>query len=440
MELNRTHDAAAASWLGSANVDGTDFPIQNLPFAVARRRGTGETFRGCVGIGDSVIDLPRLAESRLLEGIALEAARACAAPTLDRYLALGPGTWTALRGALFDLLREGSEAASESQVWKTCLFRMSDAEFAVPTSVPDYTDFYTSLHHAVNIGKLFGIDKPAPNFYTMPVAYHGRSSTVGISGQEVPRPRGQVRPSPDEAAVYASCRKLDYELELGVYVGVGNSRGTRIPVDVAEGHIFGVCILNDWSARDLQAYEMQPLGPFNAKNFATTVSPWIVTLEALAPFRAPLVRDAADGPLLPYLDGDSVRKTGALDIQLEVWLETARDRSMGRKPTRLSSTSFRHQYWTIAQMLAHHTDGGCGMRPGDLFGSGTVSGPSAREAGAMMELTRGGANPVTVGDGEARDFLADGDAVVMRGWCSKEGFKRIGLGECRGMVVAAIAE
>jgi fumarylacetoacetase len=440
MEPNPTHDAARTSWLDSANTPGTDFPIQNLPFAVFRRAGSAEAFRGGVAIGDQVIDLAALSSSAALRGLAAQAATACAQPALNDFFAMGPAAWRALRHGLFALL-ERSASGPGAQALRASLIPQAGVEYGLPTRIGDYTDFYTSYHHALNIGRLFGIEDVALNFHHIPIAYHGRASSVVTSGTNVRRPLGQSKAPAADGPSFGPCRWLDYELELGVYVGTGNALGEHVPLRDAERHLFGLCLLNDWSARDIQGWEMHPLGPFQAKNFATTVSPWIVTMEALAPYRLAWQR-AGDAPQpLPYLDDPATREQGAIDIRLDVGIESASRRAAGLGPARLTHTSFRHQHWTVAQMLAHHTVGGCNLQAGDLFGTGTISGPTAEEAGAMMELTHAGRQPIrfeaAAGRTEERGFLADGDAVVFTGWCEKPGFARIGFGECRGMVTAA---
>jgi len=437
MPLDHTHDPAARCWLASAQAAGCDFPIQNLPFAVFRLAGTQEAFRGGVAIGDQVVDLAALAAAGLLDGAAQQAALAAAQPALNDFFALGPAAWRALRHALFAALNADA-AATTADAMRACLRPQSAAEFTLPARIGDYTDFYTSIDHALNIGRLLKPDDPiTPNFQWIPIAYHGRASTLGVSGQQFHRPMGQMMAPGAGAPIYGPCARLDYELELGIYIGRGNPAGEAIPLDRAEDHVFGICLLNDWSARDIQFWEMAPLGPFLAKNFATTVSPWIVTMEALAPYRTAWSRPAGHPQPLGYLEGEANRAQGAIDIRLEVWLESARDRAAGSAQTRLSGTSFRHQYWSIAQMVAHHTVGGCSLNPGDLFGSGTISGPGPGEAGAMIELTRGGQAPVALADGDTRAFLQDGDAVMLRGWCEKPGAARIGFGESRGMVLPA---
>lgn len=436
-ELDATHDGGARSWLAAANTGG-DFPLQNLPLSVFRRIGGAEAFRGGVAIGDRIIDLAALAETPVLRGTAAQAARACARPELNAFFALGSVAWRALRHALFAALKDDAPHVVQEAV-RACLVAQAQAEHAVPLRIGDYTDFYTSLDHALNIGRLHRPDGPlSPNFHWMPIAYHGRASSIGISGQRVRRPRGQWLADGASEPSFGASRRLDYELELGICIGTGNAQGEPIALADAQGHVFGLCLLNDWSARDIQRWETMPLGPFLAKNFATTVSPWIVTMDALAPYRAPWARAAEAPRPLPYLDHGGSARDSALDIRLEVWLETARHRQQDAPPQRLSSTSFRHQYWTIAQMVAHHTVGGCNLQSGDLLGSGTISGPAQDEAGAMIELTQGGRKPIRLDNGEARAFLENGDAVVFKGWCERPGFARIGFGECRGEIVAAL--
>lgn len=435
--LNPTHDPAARSWLASANQRGGDFPIQNLPFAVFRVRGTAEPFRGGVAIGDQVIDLARLSQAGCLKGLALDAAKAGAQTTLNALMAMGPAAWSALRHGLFGLL-QADAGASVQQAVQACLVPQSQVEYTVPAQIGDYTDFYTSVHHATNIGKQFRPDNPLlPNYKWVPIGYHGRASSIGISGQSFARPKGQLKAPDAEVPVLAPSKRLDIELELGIFIGQGNAQGEPIEIGDAENHVFGICLLNDWSARDIQGWEYQPLGPFLSKNFASTISPWIVTLEALAPYRVPFVRAGGDPQPLPYLDSAANRAGGSLDIQLQVGLQTRRMREAGQPDAQICRTSYRHAYWTVAQMVAHHTVNGCNLQPGDLFGSGTLSGPTLDQAGALIELTQGGKNPIALPNGENRTFLEDGDAVVLRGWCEKPGAARIGFGECRGTVLPA---
>jgi fumarylacetoacetase len=348
-------------------------------------------------------------------------------------MAAGPAAWSALRLALSRALRSG---APQQAALQSCLVPQAQAQFALPAHIGDYTDFYTSIYHATAVGKLFRPDNPLlPNYKWMPIAYHGRCSSIAISGQQFQRPSGQILIPGEATPVLAASRRLDYELELGVFIGRGNALGTPIAIESAESNVFGLCLLNDWSARDLQAWEYQPLGPFLGKNFATTISPWIVTLEALEPYRVAWTRPAADPQPLPYLDSPELRFRGAIDIQLECLLQTEAMRRSGQDAWRLSRSSFRHAYWNIAQMVAHHTVNGCNLRPGDLLGTGTQSGPEAAEAGSLLELSAGGKQPLTLAHGETRRFLEDGDAVIMRGWCEREDAARVGFGEVVGRVL-----
>jgi fumarylacetoacetase len=435
--LNATHEPQARSWVASANAQGCDFPLQNLPFAVFRRDST-EGFRGGVAIGDQVLDLAAAAATGAFKSdAAIALAKACA-PQLNSLMELGPRFSSALRLALFEALRDGSRLQSALQ---SCLVPQGSVEYSLPARIGDYTDFFSSIHHAVAVGRLFRPDNPLmPNYKWVPIGYHGRASSIGVSGQTFHRPRGQRLPPGESKPIVGASQRLDYELELGFFVGRPNALGEPIPIGEAESHVFGVCLLNDWSARDLQAWEYQPLGPFLAKNFATSISPWVVTLEALAPFRAPFTRSADCPEPLDYLDGRANREAGAIDIRLEAFIESAAMRKLGLPPHRLSSTSFRHSYWTIAQLVAHHTINGCNLLPGDLLGSGTQSGPLPEEAGSLLELSVGGKHPVSIGKSESRSFLEDGDTVIFRAWCERSGRARIGFGEVSGQVLPAIEE
>ena len=441
MTINETHDPQLRSWLASAQTPGCDFPLQNLPFAVFRRREAAgaNAWRGGVAIGDAIVDLAALAASGLLTGLAQDAALAGAGPKLNPLMAMGQAAWQALRLALSRGLRDGVGAAVQAQ-WQACLVPQSEAEYDVPAHIGDYTDFYTSIYHATNIGRLFRPDNPLlPNYQWVPIGYHGRASSVVISGQAFARPNGQTLPAGASTPVMGPSQRLDIELELGIYVGPSNPLGQAVPIGEAESHVFGVGLLNDWSARDLQAWEYQPLGPFLAKSFASTVSPWIVTLEALAPYRAPLARPSGEPAPLPYLSDANNLAAGAFDIQLAVDLQTPSMRRAGTAPSRICLTSYRHAYWTLAQLIAHHTVNGCNLQSGDLLGSGTLSGPTLDQAGALIELTQGGKNPLTLPGGETRTFLEDGDSVTLRGWCERSGFARIGFGTCEGSVLPAHA-
>lgn len=436
--LDATHDPALESWVESANDPRGDFPIQNLPFGIFRRRGSDEPWRAGVAIGDRILDLARVQEDAAFTGAARVPLAACAAAELNDLMALGPPAWAALRTALSRALARGSAAASRLGA---ALVPQSEAEHRAPARIGDYSDFYASIHHATAVGRLMRPDNPLlPNYRWVPIAYHGRASSIRVSGHAFPRPHGQTLPKGLTTPIFGPSRRMDYELEVGMFVGPGNAPGTRIPVGAAEEHIFGLCVLNDWSARDIQAWEYQPLGPFLAKSFASTISPWIVTLEALAPFRVPWTRPQEDPQPLPYLEHASLRQAGGFDLQLEVRIETARMRAAGLPPQRLSVSNFRHSYWTVAQMIAHHTVNGCNLCPGDLIGSGTQSGPHAAEAGSLLELSVGGAQPLTLEDGEQRSFLEDGDRIVMRGWCERSGLRRIGTGEASATLLPACVE
>ena len=462
IQLNPTHDTAARSWVASANGH-PSFPVQNLPYAVFAQRGKPADWHAGVAIGDQVLDLAAL-HWATLHGRALLTGHAAAAldtlaPTrhkasgniaishqepsqpafnLNAFMASGPEAWHALRMALFALLK--SNASPDMQaVLQTCLVPQADAVYRVPAQIHNYTDFYTSIHHARNVGRIARPDDPlTANFQWIPIAYHGRASSVVISGTPFRRPMGQSMPVGAKAPVYGPCARMDFELELGLFIGTGNALGEPIPLAEAEAHMFGVCLLNDWSARDIQFWEMAPLGPFLGKNFCTSISPWIVTMEALAPFRLPFSRPADEPQPLAYLDGEANRAHGTLDIQLDVLLESNQMRAQGQAPSTLTKTSFRHQYWTFAQMVTQHTLGGCNLQSGDLLGSGTISGPTPDQAGAIIELTQGGKSPITLSNGEQRAFLQDGDAVTLRGWCERNGFARIGFGENRGEILPAI--
>ncbi|MEO7495611.1 MAG: fumarylacetoacetase [Massilia sp.] len=435
MLLNETHDPSLTSWVGSANLPDTDFPIQNLPFCQFRPCASARAWRGGVAIGDQIVDLGTLgAALDDAPPLARSAAALAAQDSLNALMAAGPAAWSALRLALSRLLR--ADATPRPQL----LVAQADAEYKVAAAIGDYTDFYTSIHHATAVGKLFRPDNPLlPNYRWVPIGYHGRASTIGVSGQAFQRPRGQTRAASEGVPDFGPSRKMDYELEVGIFIGGGNDLGEPVAAADAESHVFGLCLLNDWSARDLQAWEYQPLGPFLSKNFATTISPWIVTLEALAPYRAPWTRDADEPPPLAYLDYPALRAGGGFDIALEVLLQTETMRREGSAPAALARSNFRHSYWTVAQLVAHHTVNGCALRPGDLFGSGTQSGPAPGEAGSLLELSAGGRQAVTLPNGEQRTFLEDGDMVVLRGHAVREGHPRIGFGEARGTLLAARA-
>ena len=428
--LDSTHDPALTSWVESANRPGNDFPVQNLPFGAFH---SGPSCALGVAIGDRILNLRRAAQAGLWDGLAPAAAEACAASSLNPLLALGREHWSALRKRLSDLLRADSRRRADVE---PLLAPLEEAIMAPPAAIGDYTDFYASIHHAANVGRLFRPGNPLlPNYKYVPIGYHGRASSIVVSGTAVHRPAGQTRDTTAAAPVFGPSRALDYELEVGFFTGPGNPLAHPIPITEAEEHIFGLCLLNDWSARDIQSWEYQPLGPFLAKSFATTVSPWVVTLEALAPFRVPAFqRPDGDPQPLPYLHSAADAQRGGIDLTLQVYLASRQMRESGIPPARLSQSNLKNLYWTLAQLLTHHTSNGCNLRPGDLLASGTVSGPQPEERGCLLELTLRGAEPIRLPGGEVRKFLEDGDEVILRGYCQREGFARIGFGACRGTI------
>ena len=423
---DETHDPSAVSWVDGAGL-GSDFPVQNLPLGIfSEAKGLR---RPGVAIGDYILDLVSAAD--LLDE---EWREDLSQPILNAWLSRGPETHRALRQRLFELLTD-ERYRDDLEVH---LIGQSEVRMHVPCLIGDYTDFYVGIHHATNVGKQFRPDNPLlPNYKYVPIGYHGRASSVRPSGEPVTRPRGQRKPPDAETPDYGPSRRLDYELELGMWIGRGNDLGQPIPIGEAGEHIAGFCLLNDWSARDLQAWEYQPLGPFLAKNFLTSVSPWIVTADALEPFRKALPPRAQGDPQpLPYLDDPSDRASGGLAIQLEVTLTSERMRSEGIAPHILSRGSAdAAMYWSAAQIVAHHSSNGCNLQPGDLIGTGTLSTDSDEGLGSMLEISRGGKQPLTLPTGETRSFLEDGDEVTLRAWCQREGAVRIGLGECVGRVV-----
>jgi fumarylacetoacetase len=418
--IDETHDPDLHSWVESANDPASEFPIQNLPFGRYRRQYTSQALRIGVAIGDQVLDL---AATGLIE-------------TADMHvlMASSPAQRRVLRRSISEFLRADNGSRARSAM----LLPQSDCEMALPCQIGDYTDFYTSIHHATTVGKLFRPDNPLlPNYKWVPIGYHGRASSIGVSGESFARPNGQIKPANGEPPSLGPTRRLDYELEIGVFIGAPNARGEAIAMDDAESHVFGLVLFNDWTARDIQPWEYQPLGPFLSKNFASTLSPWIVTTEALAPFRSEFVRPAGDPQPLPYLDSAANRAGGAFDIQLEVWLQTPKMREAGHPGERLMRSNFNDAYWTVAQLVAHHTVNGCNLQTGDLFGSGTLSGPAPEQAGSLLEMSQGGRRPVALPNGESRLFLEDGDCVTFRAHCRRSGARRIGFGACRGTVLPA---
>ncbi len=430
--LNETHDPARRSFVESANVPDAEFPIQNLPFGVFRTAPNGHARIG-TAIGDQVLDLAASAPS--LKGVSHEVAKACAAAELNRLMALGPRAWSALRLAVSRSL----SAQHGDQGLRTHLVPMARAELSLPVAIGDFTDFFASVFHATNAGRMFRPDNPLlPNYKYVPVAYHSRASSVRVGGTPVKRPQGQRKRANETVPSYGPSRNLDFELELGFYIGTPSALGSTVPVGKAAEHIFGFCLLNDWSARDVQGWEAQPLGPFLAKNFSTTISPWVVTQEALAPFRLPAyARPEGDPAPLPHLDDADDRAHGGLGLTLEAYLLTKTMRKAGAPPHRLTHASLATLYWTVAQMVAHHTSNGCNLVTGDLFGSGTVSGPEKSSHACLLELTLGGREPLSLPGGESRGFLEDGDEVIFRGYAEKPGYPRIGFGECRAVILPA---
>jgi len=429
--LDHTHDPSLQSWVASANGH-ADFPIQNLPLGVFGPLAGAP--RGGIAIGDMILDLRAVHGEGLLDDEAQAAAHACIGPSLNPFLALGAGPRIALRDAVSALLQEGSDERPH------LLHRAEDCIMYLPAHVGDYTDFYAGIHHAEAVGKLFRPDASLPpNYKWVPIGYHSRASSLRPSGAEVRRPNGQRKPAADAVPSFGPSRNLDYELELGIWVGPGNALGTSIPIADAGEHIAGFCLLNDWSARDIQAWESQPLGPFLAKSFCTSISPWIVTPEALAPFRAAQPpRPTGDPAPLPYLNDPADQADGALDIELEVLLITPDMRKQGLAPHRLSIGSALALYWTPAQLLTHHASNGCNLSPGDLMGSGTISAPFSDGCGSLLEITQGGRAPITLPSGEERRFLEDGDEVILCARARRGGATPIGFGQCRGQVVPAL--
>ena len=420
-----TVDPGLQSWVASANLRGADFPLQNLPYGrfLAEGGPADGAWRLGVAIGDQVLDL--------------QAAGLVDHADMHRLMNQPRAALQALRRQLSEGLREGSADAAR---FAAALRPQAEVRMGLPCEIGDYTDFYTSIHHATTVGKQFRPDNPLlPNYKWVPIGYHGRASSIGVSGQQFPRPVGQTRAPDAEVPSFGPCRRLDYELEMGVFIGRPNALGQRIPMAEAEEHVFGLALFNDWSARDIQAWEYQPLGPFLSKNFASTVSPWVVTLDALAPFRRAFERAPGDPAPMAYLDSPDNRSAGAFDVVLEVCLQTPAMREAGSPGERLMQANYADAYWTVAQLVAHHTVNGCNLRAGDLLGTGTLSGPAPEQGGSLLELSQGGKRPITLGNGETRTWLEDGDTVILKGFCEREGARRIGFGECRGTVLPALA-
>jgi fumarylacetoacetase len=424
------------SWVVSANDGRTDFPLQNLPFGVFST--PGEDPRIGVAIGDSVLDLRACVQQGLFNSLNARVQKACSEPVLNSLMALGRNTAFAVRQRVMELLAEDAPAGLRNRTGPL-LLSINRVTMHLPAVIGDYTDFYASIYHATNVGRLFRPDNPLlPNYKYVPIGYHGRASSIVISGTDVKRPSGQIKPADMSVPGFGPSRLLDYEMEAGFFVSSGNALGQTVPIGEAEDHIFGLCLLNDWSARDIQAWEYQPLGPFLAKSFATTISPWVVTLDALEPFRVPAFRrEAGDPDPLPYLNSSDDQTRGGIDITVEVWFSSKLMRDEKIAPARISKGNLRDLYWTLAQMLTHHASNGCNLRPGDLLGTGTISGATRDSVGCLLEMTRRGAEPITLPTGEARKFLEDGDEVILRAYCEREGHPRIGFGECRGIMLPA---
>jgi fumarylacetoacetase len=432
LSLDSTHDAERSSWVASANTGDADFPVQNLPLGAFKRKGSDDAPTIGVAIGDQVLDLRLALRAGGWSTDVANILTPLAAGDISPLMAQGTAPRRALRAALSAALSQGSAQAT---ALAACLVPQAAVQMLLPCRINDYTDFFTGIHHATAVGKLFRPDQPLmPNYKWVPIGYHGRASTIVPSGTPFHRPLGQLKGAAD-APTFAPCQRLDHELELGVLVGQANAMGERVDIASAEDHLFGMVLLNDWSARDIQAWEYQPLGPFLAKSFATTISPWVVTMEALAPFRVPFTRAEGDPQPLPYLSSAANQATGALNLQLEVLLLTQAMHAAGAAPHRLTQSNYRDAYWTMAQLLTHHTSNGCAMSPGDLLGTGTLSGPRSDQGGSLLELSQGGKQPVTLPNGETRTFLLDGDTIILRAYGQATGARRIGFGECRGTVL-----
>ena len=437
--MNETHDPSLTSWIESANAPDSDFPIQNLPFGVFSRRGDSERRVG-VAIGDQIVDIGESLSANLWTGPARDVARWCDRPNLNELMKAPRDALSQFRARLSQLLSGNpGDSGGINPLPPGALVPMAEADLFLPAQIGDYTDFYASIYHATNVGKLFRPDSPLmPNYKYVPIGYHGRASSIVVSGTEVRRPKGQFLAAGEKTPTFGPTEMLDYEAEVGFFVGSGSELGSSIPIEQAEDHIFGICLVNDWSARDIQSWEYQPLGPFLGKNFATTVSPWVVTWEALEPYRVPgFFRPPNDPQPLPYLSSDRDRNEGGIDLNIDVYIRSLLMREGRLRPFKLSSASLADMYWTPAQMLTHHTSNGCNMLPGDLFASGTVSGPEPHSQGCLLELTRRGVEPVALPTGEDRKFLHDGDEVIVRAYLQREGAARIGLGECSGLIVAS---
>ncbi len=437
MPTNLTHDPSLPCWVESATIPGCDFPIQNLPFCVFSEFDPEAVPRGGIAIGDQILDLAVCAEESLFTGRAADAVFVAAQSTLNELMTVDPEHLSALRAEVSTLLSGNGHTHRGIRLPRNLLHPMDGSIIYMPTRIGNYTDFYASIHHATNVGSMFRPDNPLlPNYKWIPIGYHGRASSVSLK-ETVVRPHGQTKPANAAAPSFGPSSQLDYELEIGAFIARGNALGDPIRIADASESLFGFCLVNDWSARDIQSWEYQPLGPFLSKSFATNISPFIVTREALEPFRVPaFARPDGDPAPLDYLNDETDQAEGNYDIQLEVYLSSQQMRDSDMAPMRLSHGTFGDMYWTMAQMVAHHTSNGCDLRPGDLIASGTVSGEGKDERGCLLEITRRGAEPLALPTGEERQFLEDGDEVIMRGYCEREGSVRIGFGECRAMIIA----
>jgi len=425
---------AMRSWVESANLPDADFPLENLPYGVLRHAGKKQIG---VAIGDQVLDLKACADHALLPDLSPQATAACSGENLNALMSLGPAVWSLLRRQITALLDADIATGKTRAQVRSFLLSMRDVEMQLPAQIGDYTDFYASIHHATRVGRLFRPDNPLlPNYKYVPIGYHGRASSIVVSGTQIRRPGGQTKPSTAAEPAFGPSLSLDYELEMGIFIGPGNPLSLPIPIDQAEQHIFGLCLVNDWSARDIQSWEYQPLGPFLAKNFATTISPWIVPAEALAPYRVPLpARPSGDPAPLPYLVAKDQARN-AIDVTLEVLLQSDQMREKGLAAVPVSRSNLRDLYWSPAQLIAHHASNGCNLRPGDLIATGTISGVEEGSEGCLLEMKHR-AQPITLPTGETRTFLEDGDEVIFRAWCHRPGLPRIGFGECTGRILSA---
>jgi len=438
MNLDQTHDPQLISWIDSANAESSDFPLQNLPFGVFSQRGISGVKKIGVAIGDKVLDLAATVKADLISNCPFELINACSAHSLNGIMSLEGHQLNFMRHQLFKLL--SSSANSETQrIIEKLLIASADCEMHLPAAIGDYTDFYASIEHASNVGRLFRPDTPLfANYKHMPIGYHGRASSIVPSGAEVKRPRGQSKSTEATQPSIGPSSQLDYELELGLFIRGENSVGTPTSIDKAAERIFGFCLLNDWSARDIQSWEYQPLGPFLAKSFTTSISPWVVTSEALRPFRVPArLRAAEDPPASAYLFDLQDQQAGGFSVRVETLLTTEAMRRTNLAPYSLSIGSTADLYWTFSQMIAHHTSNGCNLRPGDLLGSGTISGSLPSSRGCLLELTERGKFPIRLPNGEERKFLEDGDEIILKARCIHPQFRSIGFGECRGMIRGA---